>query len=114
METFTLGQLGAALLAAASAVVLLSNAAEKLAKAAAAARRPAADQTKRIITLENGVRAMLRNDLIKLADKYLDEGEIPVYAMETVTAMYEAYHALGGNGTITKLVEEVKRLPTRH
>lgn len=64
--------------------------------------------------LEAGVRAILRNDIIKLADKYLDAGEIPVYAMETVTAMYDAYHELGGNGTITKLVEEVKRLPTRH
>ena len=64
--------------------------------------------------LEAGVRAMLRNDIIKLADKYLDAGEIPVYAMETVTAMYDAYHELGGNGTITKLVEAVKRLPTRH
>ena len=64
--------------------------------------------------LENGVRAMLRNDIIKLADKYLDAGEIPVYAMETLTAMYDAYHVLGGNGTITKLVEEVRRLPTRH
>ena len=64
--------------------------------------------------LEDGVRAMLRNDIIKLADKYLDAKEIPVYGMETVEAMYDAYHGLGGNGTITKLVEEVKRLPTKH
>lgn len=64
--------------------------------------------------LEDGVRAMLRNDIIALADKYLDEGDIPMHAMETVTAMYDAYHKLGGNGTITKLVDEVKRLPTRH
>lgn len=64
--------------------------------------------------LEDGVRAMLRNDIIKLADKYLDAKEIPVYGMETIVAMYDAYHGLGGNGTITKLVEEVKRLPTKH
>lgn len=64
--------------------------------------------------LENGVRAILRNDIITLADKYLDAGDIPVYALETITGMYEAYHELGGNGTITKLVEEVKKLPTRH
>ena len=114
MEHLTLGQLGTALLALASAVVLLSNAAEKLCKAWAVARRPAEDQTRKISTIENGVRAMLRNDIIELADKYLDAGEIPVYGMENLTAMYDAYHELGGNGTITKLVEEVKHLPTRH
>ena len=64
--------------------------------------------------LEAGVRAMLRNDIIKLADKYLDEREIPVYGLENLNGMYDAYHVLGGNGTITKLVEEVKRLPTCH
>lgn len=71
-------------------------------------------ERKRRKALEAGVRAMLRNDIIKLADKYLDAGEIPVYAMETVTAMYDAYHQLGGNGTITKLVGELKQLPTKH
>ena len=64
--------------------------------------------------LEAGVRAMLRNDIIKLADKYLDEGEIPFYGLENLNGMYDAYHTLGGNGTVTKLVEEVRRLPTRH
>lgn len=64
--------------------------------------------------LEAGVRAMLRNDIIKLADKYLDAGEVPVYGLENLNGMYEAYHGLGGNGTITKLVEDVRHLPTKH
>lgn len=71
-------------------------------------------ERKKRSALEAGVRAMLRNDIIKLADKYLDAGEIPLYALETINGMYDAYHTLGGNGTITKLVEEVRRLPTRH
>lgn len=71
-------------------------------------------ERKRRKALEAGVQAMLRNDIIKLADKYLDAQEIPVYGMETIEHLYNAYHQLGGNGTITKLVEEVKRLPTRH
>ena len=37
---------------------------------------------------------------------------IPIYAMENIGEMYKAYHRLGGNGTITKLVEELKKLPS--
>ena len=43
----------------------------------------------------------------------LERGEIPIYAQENVQAMYEAYHELGGNGTVTKLVREIMALPTR-
>ena len=32
--------------------------------------------------------------------------------MENVLESYAAYHSLGGNGTITKMVEELKQLPT--
>ena len=32
--------------------------------------------------------------------------------MENILDSYGAYHALGGNGTITKMVEELKKLPT--
>lgn len=32
--------------------------------------------------------------------------------MENVEAMYKQYHALGGNGTITELVERLKEMPT--
>ena len=34
----------------------------------------------------------------------------PSYAYENFCDMYEAYHALGGNGTGTKLYEEIKAL----
>jgi hypothetical protein len=27
--------------------------------------------------------------------------------------MYDAYHALGGNGTVTKLMEELRELPVK-
>ena len=39
---------------------------------------------------------------------------LPLYgdAQETVLESYAAYHSLGGNGTITKMVEELKQLPT--
>ena len=43
-------------------------------------------------------------------DKYVELGYIPSYAYENFCDMYEAYHALGGNGTGTKLYEEIKAL----
>jgi hypothetical protein len=63
--------------------------------------------------LHDGTQALLRNEIIKEYDKYMDRGYIPIYAMENVSAMYDAYHALGGNGTITKLVEELKEIPSK-
>ncbi len=55
-----------------------------------------------------------RKDLIHECNKYLERGEIPIYALDNITKMYKAYHNLGGNGTITALVEEIKELPIQH
>ena len=64
-------------------------------------------------SLRDGTQALLRNEIIKEYDKYIERGYIPIYAMENVTSLYRAYHALGGNGTITKLMDELKELPTK-
>lgn len=60
-----------------------------------------------------GMQATLRNDIITQYNKYMNEKYIPIYALENVTAMYTQYHALGGNGTITHLYNELLELPTR-
>lgn len=62
--------------------------------------------------LTDGMKCVLRLELIHEHAHYMDKGCIPVYAMENVLESYTAYHALGGNGTITKMVEELKQLPT--
>lgn len=43
-------------------------------------------------------------------DKYMELGSIPPYAFENFCDMYESYHELGGNGTGTKMYEEIKDL----
>lgn len=63
--------------------------------------------------IKRGMQAQLRNSIIDQYNKYMDKKYIPIYAIENVLAMYVQYHALGGNGTITHLVEELKELPTR-
>ena len=37
-------------------------------------------------------------------------GDIPSYAYENFMEMYDAYHALGGNGMITKMMHEIEEL----
>ena len=60
-----------------------------------------------------GIQALLRNEIIEQYNKYMDKEYIPIYAVENVTAMYKEYHALGGNGTIKQLYEELLELPHR-
>ena len=68
---------------------------------------------RRYQSTQDGMKCLLRAEIIRDHSHYMDKGFIPIYAMENVLESYNAYHELGGNGTITKMVEELKRLPTR-
>lgn len=57
-----------------------------------------------------GTMLLLRVQLIEYHDKYVNLGEIPSYAYDNFNEMYEAYHALGGNGMVTKMYEEIQEL----
>ena len=58
----------------------------------------------------NGTMLLLRVQLIEYHSKYMKEREIPSYAYDNFSEMYDAYHALGGNGTITKMYKEIQEL----
>lgn len=60
-----------------------------------------------------GIQALLRDRIIQNYNKYVELEYCPIYALDNIDAMYKQYHALGGNGTVTKLVEELKEMPTR-
>lgn len=57
-----------------------------------------------------GTMLLLRVQLIEYHDKYVTMGEIPSYAYNNFVEMYDAYHALGGNGMVTKMYEEIQEL----
>ena len=57
-----------------------------------------------------GTMLLLRVQLIEYHDRYTTQGEIPSYAYQNFVEMYEAYHALGGNGMVTKMHEEIEAL----
>ena len=57
-----------------------------------------------------GTMLLLRVQLIEYHDKYMMGGDIPSYAYENFMEMYKVYHALGGNGMITKMMHEIEEL----
>lgn len=57
-----------------------------------------------------GTMLLLRVQLIEYHDKYMKRKEIPSYAYQNFVEMYDAYHALGGNGMVTKMYEEIQEL----
>ena len=61
--------------------------------------------------LKNGVQSMLRDRLIQSALSYENQGWVDTNALENVGLMYSAYSALGGNGIVTKLFNEMQELP---
>lgn len=57
-----------------------------------------------------GTMLLLRVQLIEYHDKYMKLGEIPSYAYDNFVEMYNAYHALGGNGMVTKMYNEIQEI----
>lgn len=71
-------------------------------------RQKAADQ--RQTALESGMQAILRDRILTSYYHYHDKGNITLHGLENVEAMYRSYHDLGGNGTMTHLVEVMREL----
>lgn len=67
---------------------------------------------KRDSALESGVQCLLRAEIIRNHDKYIDKGYCPIYAKEALKRAYAAYHVLHGNDVATGLYNEVMVLPT--
>lgn len=59
-----------------------------------------------------GVQALLRDRIIQSYNHYNDEQCVPIYARENLEHLYKQYKNLGGNGTITNLMEKLNDLPT--
>lgn len=52
----------------------------------------------------------LKVKLFEYHDRYMELSYIPSYAYENFCGMYKLHHELGGNGTGTKMYEEIKEL----
>lgn len=67
---------------------------------------------KRESALEMGVQCLLRAEIIRNHEKYMEKRHCPIYAKEALKRAYTAYHGLGGNDVATRLYDEVMELPT--
>lgn len=70
------------------------------------------DERKDRKAIENGVCALLRNNIILIHNEAITKGTIPATQYENVTKMNEAYHDLGGNGLVRKMMREINDLHT--
>lgn len=56
-----------------------------------------------------GIKALLRSSIVNFYDAHHNQGKpLSVERKRELDEMYAAYHALGGNGTITQMYEEMK------
>ncbi len=77
-----------------------------------------ARQTEEIAALEvdmqavkEGILNILRDNIIAMHARQIPEKHMPIYMREALEHSYKAYHALGGNGTITAIYNELMNLP---
>lgn len=62
----------------------------------------------------DGVKTLLRNELVEAHREYVeDKGAISLEALEYVEDTYRCYHNMKGNGSGTKLWEDIKTLPIK-
>ena len=63
--------------------------------------------------VENGVQALLRNELVRRYREYETKGEITIIDKENLEHMFEEYKNLGGNGTVAAMYDEILSLPIK-
>lgn len=62
--------------------------------------------------LRAGVQALLRDRIIQAYNHYVcEKGWVQIYAKESIDACYKSYEALGDNGVIDSLMEQLNELP---
>ena len=72
-----------------------------------------AQKTKHEEAIENGMLCILRKHLMDEHERWKEEGYITPHALENGLAMYGAYKALGGNGMIDHMKDEIQELPIK-
>ena len=68
---------------------------------------------KEYIVLKNGLKALLRNEIVRIYETYSKLGYCPSYMKENVNEIYVNYHKLKGNGMATSMIDEINKLPVR-
>ena len=68
---------------------------------------------KKDLAIEQGVQALLRNEIIRRYREFESKGEISILDKENLEEMFVQYKNLGGNGTVKKMMDELLNLKTK-
>lgn len=63
--------------------------------------------------INQSLRALCRDRILQGYRYYKHHDYISTADLETMTKLYDAYHALGGNGTITAVYDKICALPIK-
>lgn len=66
---------------------------------------------KEYIGLKNGLKALLRNEIVRIYETYSRLGYCPSYMKENANEIYINYHKLKGNGMATSMINAINELP---
>ncbi len=64
-------------------------------------------------SLKKGLTALLRNEIVRIYEQYIQLGYCPNYMKENLNEIYRNYHNLGENGFATNMVDELFKLPNK-
>lgn len=62
-------------------------------------------------SIKLGLQSLLRGEITKSYYIYKEKGWIPIYALQSVESNYKNYEALGANGVIETVYNELLQLP---
>ena len=68
---------------------------------------------KKDLAIEQGVQALLRNEIIRRYREFESKGEISILDKENLEEMFVQYKNLGGNGTVKKMMDDLLSLKTK-
>lgn len=66
---------------------------------------------KEYIGLKNGLKALLRNEIVRIYETYSRLGYCPSYMKENANEIYVNYRKLKGNGMATSMINAINELP---
>lgn len=64
------------------------------------------------MSLKNGLKSLLKNEIIRIYETYMKLGYCPNYMKDNISEIYKNYKHLDGDGYATKMVEELYKLPS--
>lgn len=65
-----------------------------------------------VLAIGNGVKVTLSDRIYQAHKFHMKNGFCSFNDLKHSEELYKQYHDLGGNGTITKLMEDIRALPT--